>query len=76
MDKRRINGPEISVKPIEKKNIQKNNKDDEIRKNNRSIDNIRPICNFFFFYVYIIYIPFLSHSFFFFFFFFFFFYYI
>eukprot|EP00833_Pecoramyces_ruminatium_P011044 jgi/Orpsp1_1/1185076/evm.model.c7180000092224.2 len=43
MDKRRINGPEISVKPIEKKNIQKNNKNDEIRKNNRSVDNIRPI---------------------------------
>ncbi|ORX86755.1 ribosomal protein S5 domain 2-like protein [Anaeromyces robustus] len=44
MDKRRINGPEISVKPIEKKSTQpKNNKDDGIRKNNRSVDNIRPI---------------------------------
>ncbi|OUM70147.1 hypothetical protein PIROE2DRAFT_37668 [Piromyces sp. E2] len=43
MDKRRINGPEISVKPIEKKTVQKSSKDDEIRKNNRSIENIRPI---------------------------------
>jgi len=50
MDKRRINGPEISVKPIGKNSIQKNNIDDEIRKNNRSIDNIRPICNYFFIY--------------------------
>jgi len=44
MDKRRINGPEISVKPIEKKTVTKSSKDDEIRKNNRSIENIRPIC--------------------------------
>lgn len=43
MDKRRINGPEISVKPFEKKTVQKSNKDDEIRKNNRSIESIRPI---------------------------------
>ncbi|ORX48976.1 ribosomal protein S5 domain 2-like protein [Piromyces finnis] len=43
MDKRRINGPEISVKPIEKKITQTNSNDNEIRKNNRSIENIRPI---------------------------------
>lgn len=42
-NRKRINGPGISVKPIEKKTIQVKSKKGEIRKNNRSIENIRPI---------------------------------
>lgn len=45
MDRKRVNGPELSVAPIEE-NIEKKNVFDstEKRQDGRGIDDIRPIC--------------------------------